>query len=54
MTTAQHYWMMSIALTTTTSLSYSVPILQSLIVDVVLTIMMLLCSAVSLTIHLIH
>ena len=38
---------MSAVLTTTTSLSYSVPTLQTYILDVILTIMMLPCPAVS-------
>ena len=46
MTITQCYWMMSTVLATTTSLSYSVLSLQPLIVDV-LTLMMLLCTAVS-------
>ena len=41
---------MSIVPTTTTSLSYSVPILHTYLVNVVLTLMMLLYTAVSLTV----
>ena len=48
LTIAQWYWMISTVLTMTTSLSYNVPTLHPLIVDVLtLTLMMLLCPAVS-------
>ena len=46
MTIIQCYWMMSTVLVTTTSLSYSVLSLHTLIVDVLIH-MMLLCTAVS-------
>ena len=54
LTTTQCYWMRSTVLTTITSLSYSVPTLQSYIVDVILTIMMPLCTAVSLIIAIVY
>ena len=48
LTIAQWYWMMLTVLTETISLYYNVPTLLSLIVDVLtLTLMMLLCPAVS-------
>ena len=51
LTTVQCYWMMSTVLTMTISLSYNVPTLLSLIVDVLtLTLMMVLCPAVSFNI----
>ena len=43
---------MSTVITTTTSLSYSVPTLHILIVDVLPILMMLLCTAVSINIYL--
>ena len=51
LTTFQQYWIMSTVLTTTTSLSYNVPTLHTYIVNVVLIIMMLLYTAVSLTVQ---
>ena len=51
LTTAQWYWMMSTVLTTHISLSYNVSTLLSLVVDVLtLTLMMVLCPAVSFNI----
>ena len=51
LTITQCYWIMLTVLTTTTSLSYSVPTLHTLILDVLtLTLMMLLYTAVGLTV----
>ena len=47
LTITQCYWIMLTVITTTTSLSYSVPTLHTLIVDVLPILMMLLCIAVS-------
>ena len=47
LTLIQYYLIVSTVTTTTTSLFYSVPTLHTYIVDVVLTIMMLLYTAVS-------
>ena len=52
LTTVPCYWMMSTVITTTTSLFYSIPTLQPLIVDVLIVIM-LLYTAVSLIINIV-
>ena len=54
LTTTQCYWMRSTVITITISLFYSVLTLQSLIVDVLLILMMLLCTAVSLIIAIVY
>ena len=47
LTKIQCYWIMLTALTITTSLSYSVPTLHTLMLNVMLILLMLLCTAVS-------